>query len=384
VSGAGLSDLLTLLAAPGLRRNGLADALRGAGGAGPLIARLARDPERRAAMAGRETRQRVEHALRVIDKLRIRVITALDDEYPMKARPVEARPAVLFARGDVGLLARREAVAVVGTRRPTTAGLEAAEGLAAELARLDAVVVSGLARGIDGAAHRGALHAGGGTIAVLGCGIEIRYPREHARLQERVAEEGLLLSQFLPGDAPLPHHFLERNCTMAALSDAVVVVEGGNRSGALRTADAALELGRDVLAVPGAVGRTESEAPNLLLAQGARIALSAVDVLEEIRGLLPLRAAPPGIGSAASVETWHGHRQAEREQLRARRPLAAPPPPPPPADPWLAGLGREGRALDDLVTAFGGNAAQTAARLLELEIEGVVERLPGGRWRRAG
>jgi DNA processing protein len=374
---------LMLLTVPGLQRSRLARLLLATGSAAAAVEALARNAGQKAALRSAEAGRRVDHAMRVLDRMRVKLLTVLDPAYPIRAAAFDARPAMLFAQGNLELFAGSETVAVVGTRKPTTYGLDVAGSLAGDLARLGVVVCSGLARGVDGAAHRGALEVGGHTLAVLGCGIDISYPREHRRLQQRIGEEGLLVSEFLPGDPPLPHHFLQRNVTIAVLSDAVVVVEGGRRSGSLRTADYGLELGRDVLAVPGPIGRAESEGPNLLLAQGARPALSAGDVVEEMRGLLGPAVQPPTSTPTESGEAWHRTRQKERDAIAARITPPVEVPVPSADAPWLEQLGRGGKPMDQIVATFEDGAGPAAARLLELELQGVVQRLPGGRYRRA-
>lgn len=185
------------------------------------------------------------------ERVATRALTRDDVEYPAHLRGLPDAPDTLHVRGA---LAERDAlaIAVVGSRRATPYGLEVAETLAADLAARGVTIVSGLARGIDTAAHRGALRVGGRTVAVLGSGVDVVYPQENGRLAEEIATHGALLSQFAPGTPPLPHHFPTRNAVIAGLSLAVVVVEAAERSGSLITARLAAELGREVLAVPAA------------------------------------------------------------------------------------------------------------------------------------
>jgi DNA processing protein len=196
-------------------------------------------------------------------------------------------------RGRWPLPGRR--VAIVGARRPTPYGEAVAERLAAELAAAGVVVVSGMAPGVDSAAHRGALDGGGSTVAVLGTGVDVPYPRANARLAQRIAESGgALLSQFPDGTPPRPANFPRRNWTMAALCEVVVVVEAAERSGALITADAALALGRTVMAVPGSIFSALSDGCHQLLRDGAGLVQDARDVLAELEG--------PG---AVELAQWH-------------------------------------------------------------------------------
>ena len=199
-------------------------------------------------------------------------------DFPKRLNHLHHPPPLLFLRGDPALL-DLPAVAVVGSRRASGYGRGLARGLGAGLGGAGVAVVSGLALGIDGAAHRGALAAGGGTIAVLGCGPDVVHPPSHRQLFDDILKRGLVVSEFLPGEGPLPHHFPRRNRLIAGLSKSVVVVEAARRSGALITVDHALEIGRDVLAVPGAVGRAQSEGTNALIRDGAGLVTDARDVL---------------------------------------------------------------------------------------------------------
>jgi DNA processing protein len=244
-------------------------------------------------------------------------------------------------------------VAVVGSRRHTGYGADAATAIAGGASRAGVVVVSGLARGIDAAAHAAALE--GGTIAVLGCGVDVEYPRENARLQARIAGEGLLLSEFAPGTPALPFHFPRRNRIIAALARGVVVVEATAKSGSLITVDHALDLGRDVFAVPGPIGSDTSAGTNALIRDGARLVESAEQLLEEL-GLLP------------------------------EQPILPPPPPAPLAgEAGIAGaLSREPRHLDELAAVCGVTPAGALVALLELELAGKARQLAGARFVRAG
>ncbi len=201
-------------------------------------------------------------------------------EFPPLLRAIHDPPAGLFLRGQAeSELLRRPAVAVVGARACSGYGASVARGMARELAGAGLVVVSGLARGIDGEAHRGALEAGGPTVAVLGCGIDRDYPAAHAELARRVAESGLVVSEYAPGVEPAPWRFPARNRIVAGLCAATTVVEARDRSGALITADLALEEGREVFAVPGEITSSLSAGTNNLLKLGASPLTAASDVL---------------------------------------------------------------------------------------------------------
>ena len=211
----------------------------------------------------------------------LRFVGRADPAFPPLLRAIHDPPVGLFLRGDAEpeLLAR-PAVAVVGARACSAYGGQVARTLGRELAGAGLVVVSGLARGIDGAAHRGAVEAGGFTVAVLGCGIDRDYPASHRDLARGIAERGLIVSEYAPGVEPAPWRFPARNRIIAGLAGATVVVEARERSGALITADLALEEGRDVLTVPGEITSSLSKGTNALLRSGATPLTSAADVLE--------------------------------------------------------------------------------------------------------
>ena len=250
------------------------------------------------------------------------------------------------------------AVAIVGSRRATPYGLEVAETLAAELAIRGVTIVSGLARGVDSAAHRGALSASGRTLAVLGSGIDVIYPPENRRLAAEIACQGAVVSQFPPGTTPRPWRFPLRNQTLAGLALGVVVVEADERSGALITAGVAADLGREVFAVPGKITSAMSLGPHRLIQEGAKLVRSWADVVQEL------------------PEHW-------RRAVRA--PSTCPRASSPPSDRTMAGrvlsllATGEPRQIDELV-GEGVGASQVAAALMDLEIAGWVRQLPGQRW----
>ena len=215
------------------------------------------------------------------------ILTPDDPEYPQRLREIYACPWVLYVLGSLEGLDEELAVAMVGTRRCTEYGERAAEAIAGELAAKGAAIVSGLARGIDTVCHMAALKAGGRTIGVQGCGIDVAYPAENAHLREMmVGYGGAVVSEFPPGTPPAPHHFPIRNRIISGLSNGTVVVEGTRRSGSLITAGHALTQNRDVFAVPGSIFSELSQGPNYLIQQGARVADGAESVLEEYRHLI--------------------------------------------------------------------------------------------------
>lgn len=216
-----------------------------------------------------------------IERQGAKVLTWDDPAYPPRLLNIYNPPPVLYVKGEI-LSEDQWAVAVVGTRRATVYGKEAARWIAGDLARNRVTIVSGLARGIDSEAHRAALDAGGRTIAVLGSGIDIIYPAESRRLAQAVVERGALVSEYAIGTPPEAGNFPPRNRIISGLSLGVVIVEAGERSGALITGDFALEQGREVFAVPGNIFRRKSMGTNKLIQQGAKPVLSVEDVLEEL------------------------------------------------------------------------------------------------------
>lgn len=224
------------------------------------------------------------------------VVAFTDPNYPPQLRQIYDPPPLLFAQGHLELL-DTVMVAMVGSRRPSTYGMVAAEHLAIDLAKAGVTVSSGMAKGIDTAAHLGALEAGGGTCAVFGCGLDIIYPAENRKLAARIAAEGLLLSEFPLGTPAHPQNFPIRNRIVSGLSDGVVVVEGVQYSGSLITARLALDQNKEVFAVPGNITSKLSFGPNLLLKQGAQLVQSATDILDglswETRSKLARQAELP-------------------------------------------------------------------------------------------
>jgi len=209
------------------------------------------------------------------------VLTWKDEGYPSRLKQIYDLPPVLYVRGS--LTPQDEwCLAVVGTRRPTYYGREVAEQIPADLARNGITIVSGLARGIDAIAHRAALDAGGRSISVFGCGLDIVYPRDHLKLAREIMEQGALLSEFPLGTPPRAENFPRRNRIMSGISLGVLVVEAGEGSGALITAGLALEQNREVFAVPGSVLSPQSRGANRLIQEGAKLVLGCYDILEEL------------------------------------------------------------------------------------------------------
>jgi len=278
----------------------------------------------------------------------IQVLTWDDEEYPRRLKEIDQPPPVLFIRGK--LLPEDEwAVAVVGTRRVTAYGRQVAEEIARVLARQGVTVVSGLARGVDAIAHHVSLECGGRTLAVLGNGVDRIYPPEHRLLGERIIANGALISDYAPGTPPDGPNFPPRNRIISGLSQAVVVVEAGERSGALITAQFAAEQGRDVYAVPGTITAPQSRGTNRLIQQGARPLLDVNEVLE-----------------ALNLTLVNEHRAARKAV---------------PADPTeakiLSLLDSEPRHVDEVGNLSGLPIEQVSAALALMELKGMVRQVGG-------
>ena len=245
-----------------------------------------------AALLSDKSTDRAEDVLARCAKGDIFLLTMQDALYPDRLRNIFDPPVLLYGRGRMPLFDEEAAVSVVGTRTCTPYGISTSEELGYQLAKEGAVVVSGLARGIDGASHRGALRAGGFTAAVLGGGVDVVYPAENRRLYEDIAATGVLLSEYPPGTEPMGSHFPVRNRILSGLSLAVLVVEAPERSGALITANTALEQGRDVFAVPGPIDAPNSRGSNRLIRDGAGLVTCGWDILEGYRSRFPHRLRP--------------------------------------------------------------------------------------------
>ena len=214
--------------------------------------------------------------------MKMDIITPGMHQYPAALKEIQNYPKQLYYTGDIEILKKRCA-AVVGSRNTNQYGRSMAVAIAAKLAERDATVVSGMARGIDTCAHRGALRAAGSTVAVLGCGVNVCYPEENAELKKEIEEKGLILSEYPPGTEPRPFHFPQRNRIISGLSEAVIVVQARNDSGALITAELAAEQGREVCAVPGNIDSQYNLGNNKLIKDGARPLVSPGDVLEVMK-----------------------------------------------------------------------------------------------------
>ncbi len=297
----------------------------------------------------------IEREIAAVEKLGARYLFVDDPDYPPLLAEIDGAPAAMTVRGDVAL-ARRRAVAMVGARNASAAACRFARGLAVELGREGVVVVSGLARGLDTAAHQGSLATG--TIAVIASGIDIAFPPENRALQDQVAEQGLLIAEQRPGSEPLARNFPHRNRIIAGLAAGTVVVEAAPRSGSLITARLANEFGRDVMAVPGSPLDPRAQGCNLLIRDGATLVQSAADILETIGPIDPRMVRAPA--SRFDAQTGGEPGDADRQAL-------------------IGLLGPVPVAVDELTRQSELPPATVALILLELELAGRIERHAGGR-----
>ena len=301
-----------------------------------------------------EQAEQVKNPLNIQSKdrvasLRDRVVTLSDESYPALLREIIDPPLAIHFRGDPALTAT-PCIAIVGSRRASVYGVNAAKAITRELVSAGLTIVSGMARGIDAAAHESALAAGGRTIAILGTGIDVVYPKAHVRLARDIAANGLLLSEFPPGTPPMPENFPMRNRVISGLSLGTVIVEATARSGSLITARMAAEQGREVFAVPGSIFSAGSEGSHRLIQYGAKLVHNVDDVLDELPGNLTSKAA---------------EHTAPPEELRE----------------VLQALTRdEASHLDALATQLARPAAALAESLLQLELGGWIRSLPGSRY----
>lgn len=318
----------------------------------------------------RADRARRAEQMAACERLDIRIVERGDAEFPARLAEWDSAPPVLFVRGDLRDHDRL-AVGMVGSRLATPYGLEVARRLATQFAPT-MTVVSGLAVGIDTAAHEATMAAGGRTLGVAACGLDEDYPKGNAAVRERIPSQGALVSAWPPMTRPATHHFPARNELLAALSLAVIVVEAGDRSGSLITASAAADMGRDVFAVPGDITRRNSAGANQLLAQGAGFALSARDVIgalaprldEELATLLRERAAG---GKPSPAEEGSGGGLPPEEEI------------------LLQALEDGPRTHDELLAALTPDPLEAGAlsgALLMLELKAMIDKRPGGLYSR--
>lgn len=288
------------------------------------------------------------------DDARRHVLTLGDALYPTELLQMADPPLMLYVQGDVQALHQPRRLAVVGSRNPTPQGEANARQFAHALGESGVCVVSGLALGVDGAAHDGALQAGAPTIAVVGTGLDRVYPRRHLSLAHRIGAQGALVSEYPLGTPPLAAHFPQRNRIIAGLSQGTLVVEAAVQSGSLITARLAAEQGREVFAIPGSIHSPQARGCHALIRQGAKLVESAQDILED------LHMAPTRLEDVVLESDIEGE------------------------DTLLEAMGFDPVSLDALQARTGLDTAHLQARLLELELQGDVSRLPGGLLQRLG
>lgn len=354
----GLASWLQLTLTPGISAATLREVLKHFGLPTAVLAQA------RSALAGLVSREALsaldsDEVARAVERAMVwaeqpgnAIITLSDPEYPGLLLEIADPPALVYARGRTELLAKA-GLAMVGSRNATAQGLRDAERFARAFSEAGLTIVSGLAQGVDAAAHRGGLAATGSTIAVLGTGCDVLYPKGNALLAERIAVEGLVLSEFPLGTPAIPHNFPRRNRLISGLSRGCLVVEAAIASGSLITARAAAEQGREVFAIPGSIHSPLSKGCHALIKSGAKLVESAEDVLAE---LAVFRLSGSASTAAARASD--------------------------PAEPLLAYMGPDPVDVDSLCVRAGRDAQDIAAELLRLELAGHVAALPGGRFQR--
>jgi DNA processing protein len=357
-----LRDWLTLIRCPGLgaaatialvERHGSAQAVLAAGRGGWMAAGVAA----RAwdALAQVDATQ-IDRDVAWCSGPRRGLIAWNDPRYPARLREIGSCPPALFYRGDAELLQWPQ-LAVVGSRNATAQGLETARGFASELARRGLTITSGLALGVDASAHRGALDAEGGTVAVCATGLDRVYPASHRMLAEEIDARGVLVSEFAPGTPPRPEHFPRRNRIIAGLSLGVLVVEAARESGSLITARLAAEQGREVFAIPGSIHNVMARGCHRLIRQGAKLVETVDDVLEEIGPLVG-----DGLRSTSAAQLTAGSAQSPHRFQAV-----------------LDALGDAPQSVDALVDRLGMAPEALGPALFELEVEGLVATGSDGR-----
>ncbi len=305
-----------------------------------------------------------EQEMQGVAKAGYRLLAFADDDYPPLLKQITDAPLMLYVRGDAKALSQH-AVAIVGSRRPTAYGSSVAHRLASDLAQRGLVIVSGLARGIDSASHRGALEGGGKTVAVLGSGMDVIYPRENKRLAEKIVELGAMISEFPLGTPPAPENFPIRNRIISGLALGVLIVEAAEYSGSLITARLGLEQNREVFAVPGNITTAQSFGPNHLIKQGAKLVDQWMDVVEEFPAAVRMQLLPPTKASEDERGTPEGARLFEASLTPDQKAV------------FEVLRPDEAAFVDSVFESVTVPPARVLQALLELEMSGMVRQLPG-------
>ena len=305
---------------------------------------------------------KVDKIIHYCTKNGVDIITREDARYPASLCHIYNPPLLLFVRGDISCLNDKLVISFVGTRKCSAYGIRAADKIAGEISQYGVVVVSGMAKGIDTAAHEATLRAGGKTVAVLGCGIDICYPKQNKSLMEKIAKTGAVITEFIPGTPPDGANFPVRNRIISGLARGVVITEAPERSGALITASYAADQGKDVFAVPGDITNPCCEGTNKLIADGAKLITCAEDILCEYENEYPdmkkqqeVKEEPKIVGAVESLIA--DYNEDEKALLRA--------------------IGLVEKHIDDIISESGLPSAQVLSLLTIFEITGVVEQIPG-------
>jgi DNA processing protein len=316
------------------------------------------------AIFGQAGLKEAEKEIEAAGKLGCQLLPYASDEYPRLLKEIPDPPLVLYVRGDMGVLSQH-AVSVVGARRPTAYGLQVTHRLARDLAQRGLVIVSGLARGIDSASHKGALEAPGKTVAVLGSGLDVIYPREHKRLADKIMTSGAVVSEFPLGTGPKPENFPIRNRIISGLSLGTVIVEAAEYSGSLITARLAAEQNREVFAVPGNITTAQSFGPNHLIKQGAKLVDNWMDVVEEFPPTVRMQLLPPAeasegaMASAGTASLFEASLTADQKAV------------------FEALRCDEALFVDNIIESASLPHPRVLAALLDLEMNGLIRQLPG-------
>lgn len=305
------------------------------------------------------------------------VLTLADAAYPAELLEIADPPLLLYALGNASLLSHPKRLAVVGSRNPTAQGALTARDMCRALAEAGVCIVSGLALGIDGAAHEGALEAGGDTIAVVGTGLDRVYPRRHLELARRMATQALLISEFPLGTSPTAANFPKRNRIIAGLSQGTLVVEAALVSGSLITARCAADMGRDVMAIPGSIHSAQAKGCHALIRQGAKLVETAQDVLEELRLTSgPVQArVDDAVDPFGDDDMLFEDNGPETDATHADSAVQT-------SNGVLHSMGHSPMGLDAIQARTGLATATLQAQLLDLELDGHVVRMPGGLFQR--
>lgn len=364
-----LQDWLTLHFTPGLGPAGLKQLIDYFGGPRQIL-----DAEygdivtvpgvRKAAATKICSKQAIEKAKKELErteKANISIITLNDPDYPAILRNIHDPPFLLYVKGDPKAL-DCAGIGVVGSRAATEYGKHVSKNLAARLAQKGLTVISGLALGIDTAAHKGALAAGGKTVGILGCGIDVVYPRQNIRLFREVSESGAIATEYPMGTRPEGYHFPARNRIISGLSLGVAVVEAARKSGSLITAQLALDQGRDVFAVPGRVDSSKSEGAHRLLQDGAKLVLSVDDIIEELNPGLLGKYFKPAENGSDSKKKFQGL-DAEANRI-------------------YSFLDVYPKSIDEIIRGTGLTAQKVSELLLTMELKGMVAALPGKQYQK--